>query len=44
VTAKSPAEIDMSVLGAGDAHVVRVRQRRDNELVGGYTVVLIKPR
>jgi hypothetical protein len=31
-------------LEAGQAHIVRVRQLRDNEVVGGYTVVLIKPR
>jgi hypothetical protein len=31
-------------LQAGQAQVVRVRQRRDNEVVGGYTIVLTKPR
>jgi hypothetical protein len=29
-------------IGDGEAHVLRVRQRTDGILVGGYTVVLVK--
>lgn len=42
-----PARIGLHAsanLSAGEAHVVRVRQRIEGAVVGGYTVVLIKGR